>query len=253
MSDAHGHSPLAQFEIHPVFPLHIGDYNVSFTNSSAWTVVACALALLLFTLGSLNRRLVPGRTQSLAEMVVEFVRNTIKDSAGYRGLKYFPFVFTLFVFILFANLSGMLPFSFTVTSHIIVTFALAISVFLWTTAVNIKENGIVSFVAHFVPLDSSTPKIIKILLGPLLFVIEIFSFLARPCSLSIRLAANMMAGHTLLKVIAGFIYPMSVLGVLPLALTIGLVGFEIGIAILQAYIFTVLTCVYLSDAFQHSH
>ncbi len=170
----------------------------------------------------------------------------VKDTVGAEGRPYFPFIFTLFMFVLFCNLFGMIPFSFTVTSHIIVTFAFAALVFLGVVSIAIVKHGFGKFISNFLP--HGTP----LWLAPLIFVIEIISYLARPISLSIRLAANMMAGHVMLKVIAGFVFGMGLLGVAPFALLILLTGFEIFVAVLQAYIFTVLTCVYLNDAL-HLH
>lgn len=244
---AHNHSPLAQFEVHPIFPLHIGGFDVSFTNASLWMCLTVACVLFLMIKGVARRQLVPNRWQSFAEMSAEFMTNTIQGLAGKEALRYFPLIFSLFMFVLFANLLGMLPYSFTVTSHIIVTFALALCVFLCTTVLAITKHGPVKFLKCFLP--RGTPW----WMAPMMYCIELFSYLARPLSLSVRLAANMMAGHTMLKVIAGFVIMLGVLGGwAPFALLVVLSGFEIGIAILQAYIFTVLTCVYLNDAL-HLH
>ncbi len=246
MSAEH-HSPLAQFEVHPIVPLNVFGYDVSFTNASLWMVLAVAGALLFLSVGGKRLAAVPGRWQGMAEIMVEMVSNTLRDISGKESLKYFPYVFSLFVFILFANLLGMIPaVSFTTTSHIIVTFALAACVFLATTLIMIFKQGIGGFLHYFLP--HGTPWWMIWLIYP----IEVISYLARPVSLSIRLAANMMAGHTLLKIAAGFVGTIGIAGVAPFALLILLTGFEIGVAILQAYIFTVLTCVYLNDAL-HGH
>ena len=242
------HSPLAQFEIMPLHPLMLGGYNVSFTNSSMW-MLATLVAIVAFLFpASRKRAVVPGRLQGAAEMLVEFVSNTISEVSGKEGLKYFPIVFTLFIFVLTCNLFGMIPYSFTVTSHIIVTFALAAFVFLGVTLIAIFKHGLGKFLHFFLP--EGTPLI----MAPLLFVIELFSYLARPVSLSIRLAANMMAGHVTLKVIAGLIITFGMLvgltSMFPLLLF--LTGFELAMAVIQAYIFTILTCVYLNDAL-HLH
>lgn len=246
-NDAHSHSPLAQFEVYPILDLpKIGGYDLSFTNASLWMLLAASGVVAFMLRGARQGRLVPDRWQSLAELLIQFIRDTVRDTAGTDALKYFPPIFTLFLFILFANLFGMIPYSFTVTSHIVVTFAMAICVFLGCTLLAIVKHGPAKFAHFFLP--HGTP----LALAPLLFVIELFSYLARPISLSVRLAANMMAGHTIMKVVAGFVVAMGLAGVVPLAFLVLFTGFEIGIAFLQAYIFTVLTCVYLHDAL-HLH
>lgn len=243
----HGHSPLSQFEVHPIFPLQIGQYDVSFTNASLWMVIAVATVSLLLLAGGRRAQLVPGRMQSFSEVMVEFVSNTVRDCAGKDAMGFFPIIFTLFMFLLTCNLLGMLPYSFTVTSHIIVTFALALIIFFACTLLAIAKHGPIRFFGSFLP--EGTPW----WMAPLMYFIEIFSYMARPVSLSVRLAANMMAGHTMLKVIGGFVIMLGLVGGwLPFALLVVLSGFEIGIAVLQAYIFTVLTCVYLSNAL-HLH
>lgn len=247
MSEGHGHSPLAQFEVHPIIPIHIGGLDLSFTNASLWMVLAVATITFVMFQGIRKGALVPGRWQSFSEILVQFGQNTTRDIAGAEALKYFPLVFSLFMFILFANILGMIPYSFTPTSHIIVTFAMAAGVFVFCTVLAIVKHGPVKFAHFFLP--HGTP----LWLAPMMIPIEIFSYLIRPISLSVRLAANMMAGHTLLKVIAGFVVMMGLLGGwLPLAFLVVLTAFEIGIALLQAYVFTVLTCVYLNDAL-HLH
>ncbi len=248
MSDAaHApHSPLAQFEIYPIVPMNLLGYDVSFTNASLWMLLS-ALGLLIFlSVGGKRMQLVPGRWQTAAESVVGMVHGMVDENVGREGFKYFPVVFTLFVFVLFTNMFGMLPYSFTVTSHIIVTFALAMLVFLGVTLIALFRHGPIKFLHYFVP--EGTPK----LMIPFMFPIELLSYLSRPVSLSIRLAANMMAGHTLLKIIAGFVGVIGLLGVFPFALLVVLIGFELGVALLQAYIFTILTCIYLHDAI-HLH
>lgn len=246
MSQSHGHSPLAQFEVYPLVPLQFGPYDVSFTNASLWMVAVVASSLLLLGLGARKRALVPGRLQNVSEVLVQWIADTLRDSAGAEAMKYFPVIFTLFIFILMANMLGMAPYSFTVTSHIIVTFALAACVFLTTTLIAIVRHGPLKFLHFFIP--EGTP----LWMAPLMFFIELFSYLARPVSLSIRLAANMMAGHTMLKVLAGFVVMMGLGGIAPLAFLVVMTGFEFGIAVLQAYVFTILTCVYLNDAL-HLH
>ncbi|MFB3135598.1 MAG: F0F1 ATP synthase subunit A, partial [Rhodospirillales bacterium] len=187
-------------------------------------------------------RLVPGRWQSMAELSYEFIASMVRENVGTEGRPYFPFIFSLFMFILFANLIGLVPYSFTFTSHIIVTFAMAITVFLGVTVIGIIRHGL-RFFTLFLP--SGVPMV----MAPLLIPIEIVSYLSRPVSLSIRLFANMMAGHTMLKVFAGFVVPLGILGGwAPLAVDVALTGFEFLVAVLQAYVFTILTCLYLNDA-----
>ncbi len=244
---AAGHSPLQQFEVKSLVELpQLAGMNIDFTNSSLWMVIVASAVLLFLGLGVRGRALVPGRYQSLVELTYEFVAGTVKDNVGNEGRPYFPLIFTLFMFILFSNLFGMIPFSFTVTSHIIVTFALAMLIFIGVTLIAIFKHGLGAFLGFFLP--AGTPW----WMAPIMYLIELFSYLARPVSLSIRLTANMMAGHTMLKVIAGFVFAMGVAGILPFTLLVVLTGFEIFVAILQAYIFTVLTCVYLNDAL-HLH
>ena len=240
-----GHSPLAQFEIHQIVPIKIGGVDVSFTNSSLLMVIAVALATLFLMLGMRRGALVPGRWQSAAEVTYEFVAGLFRETVGQEGRRFFPFVFTLFLFILFGNMLGLMPYSFTFTSHIIVTFALAAVVFVGVTIVGFAKHGL-HFFTFFVPPGA------PILMWPLLIPIEVISYLSRPISLSVRLFANLLAGHTLLKVIAGFVAVLGVAGVLPLAVVVALTGLEMLIAFLQAYVFAILTCLYLNDAL-HLH
>lgn len=240
-----GHSPLEQFEIKEIVPIKIGDLDLSFTNSSLMMVVAVALAASFFLIGLRRGALVPGRWQSAVEMTYGFVAGLFRDTVGHGGRKYFPAVFTLFMFILIGNLLGMLPYSFTFTSHIIVTFVMATIVFIGVTILGFVKHGM-HFFSFFVPPGA------PVWMWPLLIPIEVISYLSRPVSLSVRLFANMLAGHTLLKVIAGFIAVLGVAGILPLALVVALTGLEILIAFLQAYVFAILTCLYINDAL-HMH
>jgi F-type H+-transporting ATPase subunit a len=241
-----GHSPLAQFEIKEIVPIKIGGLDLSFTNSSLFMVVAVALAASFFLIGMRRGALVPGRWQSAVEVSYEFVAGLFRDTVGQGGRQYFPIVFTLFMYILIGNLLGMLPYSFAFTSHIIVTFAMAAVVFIGVTILGFAKHGM-RFFTFFVPPGA------PVLMWPLLIPIEIISYLSRPISLSVRLFANMLAGHTLLKVIAGFIPLLGIVfGVLPLALVVALTGLEILIAFLQAYVFAILTCLYINDAL-HMH
>jgi F-type H+-transporting ATPase subunit a len=242
-----GHSPLEQFAIDRLIHIPIGGLDASFTNSSLFMVIAIALITLFLTLAMRQSALVPGRWQSMAELSYEFIGKMIRDNVGQEGRQYFPFIFSLFMFILFCNLLGMVPYSFTVTSHIIVTFALALVVFLGVTVIGFIRHG-----AHFLKLF--VPSGVPIALLPLLVIIEVLSYLIRPVSLSVRLFANMLAGHTMLKVFGGFVVALGVLGGwAPLAFVVALTGLEIGIAILQAYVFAILTCIYLNDAINLSH
>jgi F-type H+-transporting ATPase subunit a len=244
-NEAHG--PLAQFEIHELVPIHIGDLNLSYTNSALWMTITLVLTVLLFTAGMRGRAMVPGRLQSISELAYEFVANMIRDNVGNAGRPYFPFIFTLFMFIVMGNLLGMVPYSFTFTSHIVVTFAMALVVFVGVTIIGFAKHG-VGFIKFFIP--SGVPL-------PLLFIlvpIEVLSYFVRPVSLSLRLFANMMAGHTMLKVFGGFVVGLGIwLGWAPLILIIALTGLEIGIALLQAYVFAVLSCLYLNDALHMHH
>jgi len=244
----HVAGPLEQFAIQPLIPLHIGHYDLSFSNSALLMVAAAVLVTLLMTASVKRGALVPGRLQSIAELMYEFVDGMVRDNAGKEARGFTPFVFSLFMFILLGNLLGMIPYSFTFTSHIVVTFALALTVFLMVTILGIILHGF-HFFSLFVP--HGVPKVLLVLLVP----IEILSYLTRPVSLSIRLFANMMAGHTMMAVFAGFAVSMGAalgwaVGLLPLLLVIALTGFEILVAAIQAYVFAILTCLYLRDAIE---
>ena len=241
------HSPMEQFEIKRLLDLKIGGLDVSFTNSSFWMIVAVIAATGMFVVGMRQRALVPGKLQSVAELGYEFIAGMVRDNVGDAGKQYFPFIFTLFIFILFANVLGMVPYSFTPTSHIIVTFAMALFVFLGVTIIGFAKHGL-HFFSFFVP------KGVPFVLVPLLVFIEVISYLIRPVSLSVRLFANMLAGHTMLKVFGGFVVAMGLLGGwAPLAFIVALTGLELLIAFLQAYVFAILTCLYLNDAIHLSH
>ena len=243
---AEGHSPLAQFEIKTLIPLQMGQTDVSFTNSALFMTVTVVLITLFMVLGMRKHALVPGRWQSVAELSYEFVANLLRDTVGNEGRKYFPFVFSLFMFILFGNMLGMIPYSFTFPSHIIVTFALALVVFLGVTVLGFVKHG-VHFFSFFVPPG------VSVVLWPLMIPIELISYLSRPISLAVRLFANLTAGHTMLKVFAGFVVSLGIVGgILPLAFVVALTGLELLIAFLQAYVFTILTCFYINDSI-HLH
>ena len=233
--------PLEQFKIEPLIPLQNGGLNVSYTNTALLMTIAVVLITALLVLGTRRARLVPGRWQSIAEMSYEFVADMVDTNVGHGGRQYFPFVFTLFMFILFANLLGMIPYSYTVTSQIIVTFALAAVVFIGVTIIGIIRHGF-HFLRLFVP--QGVPPVLLLLLVP----IELLSYCIRPFTLSIRLFANMLAGHTMLAIFAGFAASIGLLGIFPLGINILLVALEVLVAVLQAYVFAILTCLYLSDA-----
>ena len=244
-------SPLAQFEIKTIIPINILNYDVSFTNSSLTMILSLLTIISFLYLGIKKGHIIPNKIQSLVELSYEFIAGMVNDNIGKEGIKYMPFVFTLFFFILIGNLIGMLPFSFTWTSHIIVTFAISFFIFLGVTGIAIYKHGILKFLAFFAP--AGVPKLMLILLIP----IEIISYISRPISLSVRLFANMMAGHTLLKVIGGFVFVLGantflIGGILPVAFLVALTGLEIVIAFLQAYVFAILTCLYINDAI-HLH
>jgi F-type H+-transporting ATPase subunit a len=241
------HSPLSQFEIHTWYEMSIAGFDASFTNASFFMMLVVVL-ISIFVIGGMSRAsAVPGRWQSMVEMIYEFISSMLYESAGAEARRFFPFVFSLFMFILFANLMGMIPGTFTVTSHIAVTLTFALIVFTGVTVLGFIRNGF-GFLKMFVP--AGTPLVLAAVLVP----IEIISYLVRPMSLSVRLFANMMAGHTLLKVLAGFIFSLGLmLGWLPLLFITALTGLEIIIAILQAYVFAMLTCIYLNDAYHPGH
>ncbi|MDF2965257.1 MAG: atpB [Rickettsiaceae bacterium] len=236
------HNPLHQFETTQLLKLELAGYDISFTTSSLFMFFALAISVIFFTVALRNKTFIPGRLQASAELLYGVAENTVAGSIGEGGRKFIPLIFSVFLFILLCNLLGMLPYSFTVTSHISVTFALASLMFILITIVGFIRHGF-----HFLSLF--LPKGTPVWLAPLIILIEFFAYLARPVSLSLRLAANMIAGHVLLKVLAGFVVSMAIyLKWIPLPLMVILIGFEIFVAILQAYIFTILSCVYLNDA-----
>lgn len=243
---AEGQSPLEQFRVKPLEFLpelpRLAGYNIDFTNSALFMVLAVSLASLFFHIGIRRGAMVPGRWQAMVEIYYEFIGNMLRENVGAKGRAFFPFIFTLFTFIVFANLLGMWPAGgFTVTSHIAVTFTMAILIFIGVTILGFVKHGF-HFLHFFLP--AGAPKVMLVFLIP----IELMSYLVRPVTLSLRLAGNMTAGHILLKVVAGFIAPLALLGVLPLLLLVVFVGFELFVAILQAYIFSLLVCIYLNDA-----
>ena len=245
--------PIHQFELKTLATVgHIGNMPVVLTQSSVYMIGAVLAITLFILLGTSGRRLVPGRLQSMVELSYEFVAGTVRSSAGTEGMKFFPLVFSLFMFILILNLIGMVPYSFTVTSHIIITFALAAIVILTVIIYGFMAHG-THFLGLFVP--SGVPA----WLLPLMVAIEVISFVSRPISLSVRLFANMLAGHIALKIFAGFVPALLAAGAwgllapLPLALTIALTALEMLVAVLQAYVFATLTSIYLNDALHPGH
>ena len=245
--------PIHQFEIQKIYPLEIMGYDASFTNSSLFMVIAVALISIFLIFSMRGRALVPGRWQNLAELFYEFVANLLRNILGEEGMKFFPLVFSLFLFILFCNFLGMVPGAFTVTSHLVVTAALSLMVMAIVIGYGFYKNGL-GFLKLFVPGGVPWPMLI------ILVPIEVISFLARPVSLSIRLFANMLAGHITLKVFAGFIITLagaggalSALSIGPLLLGVALTAMEFLVSFLQAFIFATLTCIYLNDAMHPSH
>jgi F-type H+-transporting ATPase subunit a len=244
--------PIHQFNIQKIFTIgHIGNQEIAFTNSSAYMLLAVAIIALLML--ATSRNLVPGRLQSVAEIAYEFVANTIRSTAGKEGMKFFPLIFSLFMFVAVSNLIGIIPYTFTVASHIIITAALAFLVFFTVLIYGFWKNGL-KFLKLFVPSG------IPIFILPLVVFIEIFSFFLRPISHSVRLFANMLAGHIALKVFASFIPVLAGLGiagyfgaVLPLGMVVALTALELLVAFLQAYVFTILTCIYINDAIHPGH
>lgn len=246
--------PIHQFQIHKIVELgQPGGVELAFTNSAAFMFGIVALVFFFLTFATRGRTLVPGRLQSMAELSYEFVASTVRGSAGNEGMKFFPLVFSLFIFVLTANMVGMIPYAFTVTSHLIVTAALALLVILTVIVYGFVRHG-----THFLHLF--VPSGVPAFLLPFMVVIEVISFLSRPISLSLRLFANMLAGHIAMKVFAGFIVMMTASGVvgwfgavLPLFMVVALTALEFLVAALQAYVFAVLTCIYLNDALHPGH
>jgi F-type H+-transporting ATPase subunit a len=244
--------PIHQFEIQNLVPIaHIGGRDIYFTNSAIFMLISVGLTVALLLLTS--NKLVPTRMQSIAELSYEFVANMLRSSAGDEGMKFFPLVFSLFMFILVSNMIGLIPYAFTVSSHIIITASLALLVFFTVIVYGFWKHGL-----HFFKLF--VPSGIPVYILPLIVFIEVLSFLSRPLSHSVRLFANMLAGHITLKVFAGFVTMLGAAGaigwagaVLPLALTVALTALELLVAFLQAYVFTILTCIYLNDAIHPGH
>jgi F-type H+-transporting ATPase subunit a len=246
--------PIHQFEITNFWPLfNLGSHEINFTNSALYMFIIVGLVSALLIGATTRRAVVPGRLQSIAEICYEFVANTVRSSAGTEGMKFFPFVFTLFMFVLFANLIGLIPYSFTVTSQLVITVTLALLVFFIVIGYGFWKNGL-----HF--LNLFVPKGVPKLILPAIVAIEVLSFLSRPVSHSVRLFANMLAGHITLQVFAGFIIMLGSAGILglfgatlPFIMVVLLFALELLVAFLQAYVFAILTCIYLNDAIHPGH
>jgi F-type H+-transporting ATPase subunit a len=241
-------NPMHQFIVYRIGPeISLGNIDISFTNASLFMIISALAIIGVFFAGTRRKAVIPTKIQLLTELSYTLVSKMISDTAGSKAKPYFPFIFSLFMFVLFCNMLGMLPYSFTVTSHIIVTFALAAIIFIGVTIIGFVNHG-VGYLKLFIP--SGVP----VVLLPLIVIIEIISYLARPVSLSVRLFANMMAGHTMLKVFGGFVISLGIMGGwLPLSFTVALIGLEVLIAFLQAYVFAILTCIYLNDALNLNH
>ena len=241
-------NPMHQFNVYKIGPeIKINGIDLSFTNASLFMLLSAVFILLFLLFGTKEKKIIPGKIQLISEMLYNFIGKMINDTAGKKAKPYFPFIFSLFIFVLFCNMIGMLPYSFTVTSHIIVTLAFAMFIFIGVT--------ILGFIIHgFKYLKIFVPSGVPIVLLPIIMIIEIISYLSRPISLSVRLFANMMAGHTMLKVFGGFVISLGlVAGWLPLTFSVALTGLEILVAFLQAYVFAILTCIYLNDALNLHH
>ena len=241
-------NPMHQFNVYKIGPeIKINGIDLSFTNASLFMLISGIFISLFLLLGTKDRKIVPGKFQLISEMLYNFISKMISDTAGKKAKPYFSFIFSLFIFVLFCNMVGMLPYSFTVTSHIIVTLAFAMFIFIGVTILGFVIHGF-KYLKIFVP--SGVPTVLL----PIIMIIEIISYLSRPVSLSVRLFANMMAGHTMLKVFGSFVISLGLLGGwLPLSFSVALTGLEILVAFLQAYVFAILTCIYLNDALNLHH
>ena len=241
-------NPMEQFSVYKIGPeIKIAGLDLSFTNASLFMVISASIILLFLFSSTKEKKIIPNKLQLIAEKFYLFVAKMISDTAGSKAKPYFPFIFSLFMFVLFCNMVGMLPYSFTVTSHIIVTLIMALFIFIAVTIIGFVNHG-------FKYLKIFVPSGVPVVLLPLITIIEIISYLSRPVSLSVRLFANMMAGHTMLKVFGGFVISLGLLGGwLPLSFSVALTGLEVLVAFLQAYVFAILTCIYLNDALNLHH
>ncbi len=238
-------NPMEQFVIKPIIPIKIGDIDISFTNSALFMVLAVVVSTLLLGFCIRKRTIIPSVAQSVPETIYEFINSLIKENVGTEGLKYFPFIFTVFLFVAFGNMLGLLPYAFTFTSHLAAVGGLSLIALLFNVIIGIKKK-------KWGYLRTFMPKGIPAALAPLIIPIEMISFLSKPFSLTVRLVANMTVGHIMLKIIAGFVLALGVGGIIPIVFNSGIVVFELFIALLQAFIYTVLSCIYLGDAI-HSH
>ena len=241
-------NPMTQFNVYRIGPeIKVGEIDISFTNASLFMIISTVTILLIFNFGAKKNSIIPNKMQLLGELSYSFIAKMISDTAGSKAKPYFSFIFSLFMFALFCNMLGMIPYTFTVTSHIIVTFVLAAFIFIGVTIIGFFKHGL-GYLKLFVP--SGVPMILL----PLIVIIEIISYLSRPISLSVRLFANMMAGHTMMKVFGSFVVSLGIVGGwLPLSFSVALTGLEILVAFLQAYVFAILTCIYLNDALNLHH
>ena len=241
-------NPMTQFKVYRIGPeIKVGEMDISFTNASLFMIISTITILLIFNFGAKKNSIIPNKIQLLGELSYTFISKMISDTAGSNAKPYFAIIFSLFMFVLFCNMLGMIPYTFTVTSHIIVTFVLASFIFIGVTIIGFIKHGL-GYLKLFVP--SGVPMVLL----PLIVVIEIISYLSRPRSLSVRLYANMMAGHTMMKVFGSFVVSLGIVGGwLPLSFSVALTGLEILVAFLQAYVFAILTCIYLNDALNLHH
>ncbi len=238
-------NPMEQFVIKPLVPLEVGGVDISFTNSALFMVLAVVVSTLLLGLCLRKRSIVPTAAQSIPETLYEFISALLKENVGVEGLKYFPFIFTVFLFVAFGNLLGLFPYAFTWTSHLTAVGSLSLIALLFNVMIGIKKKKL-GWLRTFLPRG------IPLALAPLIVPIEMISFLSKPFSLTVRLVANMTVGHIMLKIIAGFVVALGVAGIVPVLFNSAIVCFEIFIALLQAFIYTVLSCIYLGDAI-HEH
>ena len=238
-------NPMEQFLIKPIIPIEVGGVDISFTNSALFMSLAVVVSFVLFALCLRKRTLVPNAAQSVPEGVYEFVNNLLRENVGTDGLKYFPFVFTIFLFVAMGNVLGLLPYSFTFTSHLTAVGSLSLISLFFNVCIGIKKKKI-GWLRTFLPRG------IPVALAPLIIPIEMISFLSKPFSLTVRLVANMTVGHIMLKIIAGFVVSLGLFGIVPVLFNSAIVCFEIFISLLQAFIYTVLSCIYLRDAI-HEH
>ena len=239
-------NPMEQFSIKPIIPLKIGEYDISFTNSSLFMILSVLCIITIFSLCLQKRSIVPTKAQCIPEAIYSFISTLIKENVGIEGLKYFNLIFCIFLFVAFGNLLGLFPYAFTYTSHLAAVGGLSLIALMFNIIIGIKKKKL-KWLRTFLPNG------IPMALAPLIVPIEAISFLSKPFSLTVRLVANMTVGHIMLKIIGGFVIPLGIIGgIVPILFDSCIIVFEIFIALLQAFIYTVLSCIYLSDAI-HSH